>query len=123
MGPQERCTAQVPATDCLAAGGQGTVDDRDGHAGDVADLPFLAAALTVLPPLEATILRLHDESRLSFDEIGKRMGLGLVQVRAAWARGLKELGRTSRSGLGIDVGREPDARRSPQCDASVGGDP
>ena len=123
MGPQERCAAQVRATDCLPPGSQGTVDDRGGHAGEAAESQLLADALTGLPPVEATILRLHDESRLSFDEIGEMMGLGLVQVRAAWARGLKELGRTYRDGLGIAAGREPEARGSPQCDASPCGDP
>jgi DNA-directed RNA polymerase specialized sigma24 family protein len=107
MGHQGPFIAQVSATDHLAVAVQVSVDDRGDQARDGAELLLLAAALTGLSPLEATILRLHDESRLSFDEIGDLMGLGLVQVRAAWARGLKELGRTYRDGLGTAVGGDP----------------
>jgi hypothetical protein len=89
MGPQERRAAQVPATDRLDAGSQGTVEDRGGPAGDAAGSPLLAVPLTGLPPAEATVLRFHDESHLSFDEMEGMAGPGLVQVRDAWSRGLK----------------------------------
>jgi DNA-directed RNA polymerase specialized sigma24 family protein len=83
---------------------------------------LLDAALECLSPLEATIIQLHDESGLSFEEIGEKIGLDPVSARAAWARGLKDLARICKGHSGEVAYREPDTPRSPPCDSSLGGD-
>src|SRR6516162_9231906 len=96
------------------------LEDEDRAAEDD-EGTLLAAALACLPEMEAKIIQLHDESGLSFEEIGQAIGLEPGSARAAWARGLRELTRVCRSYPVGAAHREPEARRSPLCDSSLGG--
>jgi hypothetical protein len=68
-------------------------------AGCDGEAMLLAVALGCLPPLEATVIDLRTKSRLSFDEIGQRIGGDCTAARAAWGRGLMFLGRVSKVDL------------------------
>jgi hypothetical protein len=65
----------------------------DGPGRDVDSL-LLAAALADMPQLEATVFRLHYEEGLSFEAVGRRLGLDPDVVLRHCVRALKQLRRT-----------------------------
>lgn len=81
------------------------------YAADGADWSLLAAALACLSHPEATVIRLHDGSGLSFEEIGETIGLDATSARSAWARGLKDLARLCNGHPGVTSNCEPDSFR------------
>jgi RNA polymerase sigma-70 factor, ECF subfamily len=60
----------------------------------LADDNLLAAALTTLPKSEAEVLWLYHARRLSFQDIGDRMGVSRKSIRSIWAQGFKSLEET-----------------------------
>jgi DNA-directed RNA polymerase specialized sigma24 family protein len=75
-------------------GSRYVVDAVDFSRGSI-----LAVALACLSPLAATVILLHSESRLSFEQISQMIGISVGSVRKAWVRGLQELAFTSRDDL------------------------
>ncbi|HWE36440.1 MAG TPA: sigma-70 family RNA polymerase sigma factor [Isosphaeraceae bacterium] len=55
---------------------------------------LLADALAILPEIEAEVLWLYHAEGLSYEDIGKQIGLSRKSVRGIWARGLRSLQRT-----------------------------
>ena len=89
---------------------------REGFVPDTTESLLLAVALTALPNLEATVLRLHHESRLSFEDIAISLGLTLNDVRTAWVRGLRRFRRFCCTDLGGTKGGKPETSWSPHED-------
>jgi RNA polymerase sigma-70 factor (ECF subfamily) len=52
---------------------------------------ILTQALADLPESEAAVLRLYHVEGLSFEAIGRRLGINRKAARGVWARGLKAL--------------------------------